>query len=354
MASDKTLENVRDKRFSKEIEKYFIIGVSILFLILTVFVLKGLFSVIVFSLIISYFMYPMYQYFENKINNKKLSSLLTILIMTLLIFVPFALLSYFLILSIIKTILQYNIYIEHPEILNDAFVSFLEKFTNSTVLSSVNFSEIFSTLVIYVSDFAKGFFSFIPLALFYFFITLFLTYYILVYNRKILFYVNEHVPLSIEKQKEILDNIKKNINVLFRGHFLTGVIQTLVALFGYIIFGTPNILILTALTFIVSLIPYLGTPLVWIPVSFYMIMIGETFGGTALFLYGVFVISTIDNFIRPILMSDKDTLSPPIVFVGFLGGFITFGISGIFLGPIIISITVTLLKYLKEYYVKSY
>ena len=85
-----------------------------------------------------------------------------------------------------------------------------------------------------------------------------------------------------------------------------------------------------------------------------MIMIGKTSGGIALFLYGVFIISTIDNFVRPVLMSDKDTLSPPVVFIGFLGGFITFGISGIFLGPIIISVTITLLKYLREYYVKSY
>ena len=141
MTKKKTSENIRNKRFSKEMEMYFIISASILFLILTVFTLKGLFSVIVFSLIISYFLYPMYKYFENKINNKKLSSLLTILTMTLLIFVPFALLSYFLILNIIKTTLQYNTYIENPQILNDVFVSFLEKFTNSTVLSSINFSE---------------------------------------------------------------------------------------------------------------------------------------------------------------------------------------------------------------------
>ena len=157
MASDKTSESLREKRFSKEIEKYFIIGVSILFLILTIFALRGIFSVIVFSLIISYFLYPMYRYFEKRLNNKKLSSLLTILIVTFLIFVPFALLSYFLILNIIKILLQYGDYLEHPEILNDTVVNFFEEFTNTSVLSYINFSEIFSEAVIFVSDFTKEF-----------------------------------------------------------------------------------------------------------------------------------------------------------------------------------------------------
>ena len=110
------------------------------------------------------------------------------------------------------------------------------------------------------------------------------------------------------------------------------------------------ILIITFLTLITSLIPYLGSPLVWVPVSFYMIIIGDTFGGLAILLYGTFVISMIDNFVRPVLMSDKETISPPLVFIGFVGGLFAFGITGIILGPIIISITFIFLKYVKEYY----
>jgi predicted PurR-regulated permease PerM len=98
------------------------------------------------------------------------------------------------------------------------------------------------------------------------------------------------------------------------------------------------------------LIPYLGTPIIWVPISIYLILSGDLFGGFGLLIYGILIISTVDNFLRPILMSDKETISPPLVFVGFMGGLFSFGISGIILGPIIISITAIFLRYLKENY----
>ena len=107
------------------------------------------------------------------------------------------------------------------------------------------------------------------------------------------------------------------------------------------------------LTFIASLIPYIGTPLIWVPLGLYMIFTGDL-GGYGILIAGTLVISTIDNFIRPILMSDKDTIAPPLVFIGFIGGLFAFGIEGIILGPIIISITSILLRYLKEFYEIKY
>ena len=170
------------------------------------------------------------------------------------------------------------------------------------------------------------------------------------YNKNIFAILNEYIPLSMRKQNEITRNVTKNIKVLFKGYFLTGIIQTGIAMIGYIIFGAPNLLILSFLTFFVSLIPYLGTPMVWIPVSLYMTIAGDQARGIGLFIYGTFIISMVDNFIRPILMSNKETISPPLVFIGFIGGMLAFGISGIILGPLVISITSILLKYLKEYY----
>jgi predicted PurR-regulated permease PerM len=179
---------------------------------------------------------------------------------------------------------------------------------------------------------------------------MFISYYILIYNKEIFKALNEYIPLSLKKQNTIINSIAKNVKVLFKGYFLTGIIQTIVAFFGYLIFGAPNLLIISFLTLIASLIPYLGTPLVWIPISIYMIIIGNSFGGIGLLIYGTFVINLIDNFLRPILMSDKDTIPPALVFIGFVGGLLAFGMMGIILGPLIIAITSILLKYLKETY----
>lgn len=336
--------------YTKESEKWFILLISCVFLVLGFIVIKGILGVILVSAIYSYFLFPLYQYYNKKTNNEKLAALLTLCSGTFVVLFPLVLIFYFLILNLIKLVLQYQIFIENPDVLNEILIGFFEKFTNSNILSTVNFSELFNTLVLYILNFTKDFTSSIPSGIVYFLISLFISYYILTYNRKLLKSFNNYLPLSYKKQDEILTNITKNLKVLFKGYFLTGVLQTVVALFGYVIFGAPNILIITFLTLIASLIPYLGSPLIWVPISFYMIVVGDTFNGIALLLYGTFIISMIDNFIRPYLMSNKETLSPPMVFIGFVGGIFAFGIIGIIIGPIIISITFIFLKYLVKYF----
>jgi len=339
-----------NNRYSKNSEYNFILIMGIIFLLITAYLIKYIFVLIVFSLILAYFLYPIYIYFLHKVKNNRISSLITVSLSTIILFLPLGLLSYFLILSLIKLILQYKIYLENPEILNSKVSEIVSSITNSNFLSTINYSEYMNSIVNFILDIIKKFFNSIPSTIMNLAIILFLTYYILVYNKKMILASNKYLPLSMKKQNEILNNITKNLKVLFRGYFLTGIIQTIIAFIGYYMFGLNNLLILTTLTLFTSLIPYVGTPLVWVPASIYLIIMGNEIGGFGLLIYGTVIISMVDNFLRPFLMSDKDTISPPLVFIGFIGGMMAFGISGIILGPLIISITIILFKYVKEYY----
>lgn len=340
-------------RYTKETEKNFILTLAILFTGLTIFVTKDILSIIIFSGILSYFLFPLHQYFMQHFNRTKICAFLTLTTATIGLFLPLSFMFFFLILSALKLVVQYQEYIRNPDMLNTTFSSFLEELTNSPILTNLDYSQIITNVVTFVVNYAQDFFSSIPQLVFNFFITLFLTYYLLVHNKTIFKTINDYLPLSLRKQNEITRNIQKNIKVLFKGYFLTGVIQTLVALIGYIIFDVPNLLLITFITLLVSLIPYLGTPLIWVPLSFYLFIIGDPVNGVGLLIYGVLIISMIDNFVRPILMSNKETIAPPLVFIGFIGGMFAFGLEGLILGPIIISITAILMKYLSEYYLKT-
>jgi predicted PurR-regulated permease PerM len=329
-------------------QNYFLAALAVVLVILTIYLLKGILLVIIFSFILSYFLFPLYKYILKRINNEKLSAITALLVFTFTIFLPFALLSYFLIVKTIQLILEYKVYLQNPDILNTTIASFFEHFTNSTILSSINYSDFFNSVVLYILDIAKNFFSSIPSFLFNFGMMLFISYYVLIYNKKLIKSLNDYIPLSYEKQTELLVSLQKNLKVLFKGYFLTGLIQTVIAIFGYIIFGAPNLLIISVLTLFFSLIPYLGTPLVWIPVSIYLLISGDQVGGIGLLLYGTIFISSIDNFLRPFLMSTKETISPPLVFIGFIGGFMSMGVAGIILGPLILALTSIVLKFLKE------
>lgn len=336
------------RKYSKASEKYFLLLITFIFIVVATYMIEGVFSLIIYAFILAYFMFPLYNFFLKKVKNERFSSILTISSVTIVLFIPFALLTYFLIVNLIKLIFQYRLYLENPDILNTTIGKFIQHFTNSTIFSGVNFSDFFSTIVKQILDVSKHFFSSIPMLFFDFFIVVFLIYYILIYNKKMLKIINEYLPLGYKKQEEILKNIETNLKVLFKGYFLTGFIQTIVAFFGYLIFGVNNLLIVTTLTLFASLLPYIGTPLVWLPVGIYMILIGHDLSGIGLIIYGTLVISMIDNFLRPILMSSKESISPPLVFIGFIAGMMAFGISGIILGPIIISISAILMRYLKE------
>lgn len=337
-------------KYTKNIERNFLLVIVIIFTLLTFYLLKDIFALLIYSMILSYFLYPLYKKYYSKIQKEAIASLLTLLTSIFIVFIPIALLVYFLVINLVKLVVQYKTYIENPDILNMTITIFLEKITHSNFLSGIDFSQLITKTVSFILDISQTFFSEIPIIIGYFFVVLFISYYMLIYNKKIFALANEYIPLGIKKQNHLLNSIERTLKILFKGYFLTGIIQTIVALIGYVVFGAPNILIITFLTLFASLIPYLGTPLVWVPVSLYMMAVGNETSGIWLLLYGTLIINLVDNFLRPFLMSTKETLHPALVFISFIGGLIAFGIVGIILGPIIISITAILLRYLKEMY----
>jgi predicted PurR-regulated permease PerM len=123
----------------------------------------------------------------------------------------------------------------------------------------------------------------------------------------------------------------------------TALVQAVVAAIGFLIAGVPGAAVLGALTFILSLVP-LGPVLVWGGAAAWLYFTGSS--GWALFMviYGVAVISSVDNFVKPILMSRAGGLSMLLVVLGVFGGAVAFGFIGLFIGPALLAIGWNLVK----------
>lgn len=123
----------------------------------------------------------------------------------------------------------------------------------------------------------------------------------------------------------------------------TALVQGAVAFIGFWIAGVPGAFILGALTFILSLIP-MGPVLIWGGAAAWLYFQGQQ--GWALFMviYGVVVISSVDNFVKPILMSRAGNLSMLLVVLGVFGGAIAFGFIGLFVGPALLAVSWNLMK----------
>jgi predicted PurR-regulated permease PerM len=119
-------------------------------------------------------------------------------------------------------------------------------------------------------------------------------------------------------------------------------VQGVVAAIGFWIAGIAAAPLLGLLTFLLSPVP-VGPPLVWGPAGLWLINSGETAWGIFVLLWGVFAVSTIDNVIKPLIISRGAVLPFLLVLLGVLGGAIAFGAIGVFLGPVLLAVGYALL-----------
>jgi predicted PurR-regulated permease PerM len=123
----------------------------------------------------------------------------------------------------------------------------------------------------------------------------------------------------------------------------TALAQASVALVGFLIARVPGAFLLAALTFVLSLVP-MGPVLVWGGAAAWLYAGGETGWAIFMVVYGVAVISSVDNFLKPVLMSRAGNLSMLLVVLGVFGGAIAFGFIGLFVGPALLAIAWNLIK----------
>ncbi|HEU4709359.1 MAG TPA: AI-2E family transporter [Methylophilaceae bacterium] len=135
------------------------------------------------------------------------------------------------------------------------------------------------------------------------------------------------------------------INGVMLGIFGTALAQAVMAFIGFAIAGVPLLFLLTSAVFILSVIPVVGSPIVWGGVALWLYNQGEYGWTIFMLLYGVFIISSVDNVIKPMLISHSVRLPFLIATLGVLGGVPAFGFIGMFLGPIFLAVGMTLLTH---------
>jgi predicted PurR-regulated permease PerM len=135
---------------------------------------------------------------------------------------------------------------------------------------------------------------------------------------------------------------KTMIGVVY-GILGTALAQGALAAFGLWLAGVPGALFLGLLTSLLSFVP-MGPPFVWLPSTLYLLSINEIEWGVFMGLWGLLVVSTVDNVIRPYFISLGSALPLLLVYLGVLGGIIAFGFLGLFIGPTLLAIAYTIIR----------
>lgn len=150
------------------------------------------------------------------------------------------------------------------------------------------------------------------------------------------------LPLSDEQTQRLFTSVRDSIVANLYGILAVAIVQGLLNGLALTVLGGPSPLMLGVLTGFASLVPLVGTALVWVPTAIYMMMTGPIWKGIALALWGTVFVGSADNIVRPLVVQGRLQIHPLILMFAILGGLDVFGFLGIFIGPMVLSVIVAL------------
>lgn len=182
------------------------------------------------------------------------------------------------------------------------------------------------------------------------FVLVFVLYFMLIGGLKMETYINDILPFNTINTEHIMSEINMIVRSNAIGIPLLAVIQGGVAVIGYYIFNVPNALFLGFLTCFATVIPMVGTALVWFPVAMYMALTGDWPNAIGLMAFGAIVVSQLDNLIRFILQKKMADTHPLITIFGVVIGLPLFGFMGVIFGPLLLSLFFLFVDMFKKQY----
>jgi len=315
--------------------------ILIVLVVLSFFLVRPVLMAIIIALILAFVFTPVYNILCKSIKSKNLSAALIVFFLILLIILPVWFLTPILIgqaFGIFQASQQIDFVTPLKSILPSLFAS--EQFSSEigSILSSFT-SDVANSIVNSLSQIILNFPT-ISLQLLVVFFTFF---FVLRDQDKVLAYVKSLLPFSKEVEKKIFDYSKGITSSVLYGQVIIGILQGIAAGLGFFIFGVPNALFLTLLAMMAGIFPIIGTTIIWLPVAIYLFVGGNTFSAIGVVVFGL-ISATIDNFLRPMIVSRRTKIHSAILLISMIGGLFLFGILGFILGPLIISYLLIMLE----------
>lgn len=152
------------------------------------------------------------------------------------------------------------------------------------------------------------------------------------------------VPVREERKDALVRQLTAVTQAVVVGTILTAIVQGLLLGIGFAIAGLPAPVVFGVIGGVLSVVPFGGTALVWVPGVIALLVAGDYTWGVFLAAWGAILVSSVDNFLKPLLISGRAEVPTLAVFIGVLGGLSAFGLVGMFLGPVVIALALALAR----------
>lgn len=296
-----------------------------------------------FALILYIPLRPLHDFMAIYLKKRTLSSIVIMLSLILLVLIPF----FFVLLSLADQTYELYIYLQQ-QYSTGILKSFIQ---NSDIMKAISSyfnlgdGSIFKQTVDFLSNTSFKLFSnlttiltfSIKLLLNLFFMLLIL-FFLFKDGNKLDKKIYKILPFPDDIEKEVIDRLKEVIKILFAGNLLIMLAQGLVVGIAFYIFDVRMPLLWAAVTAVLSLIPAIGTPLVWGPVVVYFIYSGSYLTAIILGLWCLFGYLILENVVKPLVFGERLKFHPLILFFLLLGSIQAFNLPGVIIGPILLTL----------------
>jgi predicted PurR-regulated permease PerM len=333
---------------------------SLVFILLFAFLylMQPFFYPVFWAAILAIMFYPVYNGLRNITKMPGISSILSILIVIVSIFLP---------LSLIITLILHQSFTLYQSVAsgdwflirvqgvadwleNTPIAPYIESITDNWAATAADATK---AITIFLFNNLKSITQNSVSFIFMLFLTLYTLFFFFRDGERLLKRLQHLSPLGDSHERALYDQFTSTARATLKSTFIVGGIQGILGGILFWITGVEGAVIWAVIMFLLSLVPGLGTFLVWLPVGVIMLVIGNVWQGITILLVGALVISTIDNLLRPPLVGKDIQMPPLLVLFSTLGGIVLFGISGFVIGPVVTSLFLAIISIYDSYYLRE-
>ena len=327
---------------SETVSKYAFIVVLALLGYLTYILLRPFLSYIIFSIVLVVIFHPCYLWMYRRTGKPKISSMVLVVALIALLVIPSILIGFMLIKQAPPA---YESFVNSVN--TEPLELFLERFTGEDVSVHSWMNDSVKQFRTFVVKNAAGFLSSATGIALGLFIMFFIMFYLFYQGDELLGQIKKIIPMHQRHQDKLIQEMHKVLHGVLEGQVIIGMLQGVLGGLLFLALGIDNALFWGFIMVILSVIPFIGSYIVWLPAAVWLILTGDVTRGIIMIIVGTVLISQVDNFLRPYIVGKRAKVHPAVVLVGVLGGLKVFGVIGFVLGPLILALFVAALDFYK-------
>lgn len=331
-----------DKNYLQKIASIVILAILIT---LSFLLLKPILMSIITAIILAFIFHPLYEKTLKHVKSRNLSTIIISAILIILIVIPLWLLTPILLEQSIEIFMQSQ---------KMDFVTPLKQIVPQLFESEQFSNEIGSVIYSFVTNLANSVMNMIskliinfPTLFLQFLVVFFTFFFVLRDNDKFVKYIQSLLPFPKKTEERLFKSSRDITMSILYGQVIIGILQGLFAGVSFFLFGVENALFLTILACLAGIFPILGTAIIWVPVSIFVLMDGAIWPAIGIIFFGI-IAAFVENGVKPMIVSKRTNVHSAVIMLGMIGGLFFFGILGFILGPLILAYLLIVLELYRD------